>query len=88
MESERCASYSRALTNGGPLFTPIEGTLADGLAVPEVGYNAWETSRHLLDKLVSCFFLCFCFPFKQLIRTIGSRQRRMDSLSYFEVHRK
>ncbi|XP_066254983.1 L-threonine ammonia-lyase isoform X3 [Euwallacea similis] len=52
VESERCASYSKAITHGGPLFTPIEGTLADGLAVPEVGYNAWETSRDLLDKLV------------------------------------
>ncbi|ERL90907.1 hypothetical protein D910_08252 [Dendroctonus ponderosae] len=52
VESERCASYSQAMANGGPTFTPIEGTLADGLAVPEVGYNAWETSRNLLDKLV------------------------------------
>ncbi|KAL1501506.1 hypothetical protein ABEB36_006815 [Hypothenemus hampei] len=52
VESERCASYSQAMANGKPIYTPIEGTLADGLAVPEVGYNAWETSKDLVDKMI------------------------------------
>lgn len=52
VESERCASYSKAMENNGPVFTPIEGTLADGLAVPEVGFNAWETSRNHIDKMI------------------------------------
>ena len=35
-----------------PVPTAIEGTLADGLAVPMVGYNAWETAKSLIDKMV------------------------------------
>ncbi|XP_060525123.1 L-threonine ammonia-lyase isoform X2 [Cylas formicarius] len=52
VESERCASFSKAISNKAPIHIPIEGTLADGLAVPQVGYNSWETSKDLLDKLV------------------------------------
>lgn len=55
VEAEKCASYTNALANGKPLFTNNGGTLADGLAVPEIGYNAWETSHGLLDKIVSIF---------------------------------
>nr|CAI5868020.1 unnamed protein product [Callosobruchus analis] len=53
VESERCASYANAIKNGKPIATAIEGTLADGLAVPMIGYNAWETSKHLIDKMVT-----------------------------------
>ncbi|KAJ8964645.1 hypothetical protein NQ314_004725 [Rhamnusium bicolor] len=52
VESERCASYAKAVENQKPVLTTIEGTLADGLAVPMIGYNAWETSRNLVDKMV------------------------------------
>ncbi|KAJ8947278.1 hypothetical protein NQ318_014175 [Aromia moschata] len=52
VESERCASYTKAIENGKPILTTIEGTLADGLAVPMIGYNAWETSKTLVDKMV------------------------------------
>lgn len=52
VESERCASYANAVAHNGPVHTPIEGTLADGLAVPEAGFNAWATSKNLVDKLV------------------------------------
>ncbi|KAL3288306.1 hypothetical protein HHI36_002754 [Cryptolaemus montrouzieri] len=52
VESERCASFSKALECGEPTQTIIEGTLADGLAVPKVGYNAWATSRDSVDKMV------------------------------------
>lgn len=52
VESERCASFSKALAHDKPVYVPIEATLADGLAVPEVGYNAFETAKHLIDKMV------------------------------------
>ncbi|KAJ4439624.1 hypothetical protein ANN_07752 [Periplaneta americana] len=52
VESERCASFSRALHEGKPVYTPIESTLADGLAVPMVGYNAFATAAPLIDKMV------------------------------------
>ncbi|XP_063905384.1 L-threonine ammonia-lyase isoform X2 [Zophobas morio] len=52
VESERCASFSQAMEQEKPVPTAIEGTLADGLAVPMVGYNAWETAKSLIDKMV------------------------------------
>lgn len=52
VESERCASFSKALQENRPIYTKIEGTLADGLAVPQVGYNAWATCKDLIDKIV------------------------------------
>nr|CAD7461623.1 unnamed protein product [Timema tahoe] len=54
VESERCASFSKAVKAGMPVYTKIESTLADGLAVPMVGYNAFATAAPLIDKLVSC----------------------------------
>lgn len=38
---------------GKPAHVPIESTLADGLAVPIVGYNAFLTARPLIDKIVT-----------------------------------
>ena len=52
VESERCPSFNRARETGKPTFTRIQSTLADGLAVPMVGYNAFETANTLIDKLV------------------------------------
>lgn len=52
VESEKCASFSNAIKNGGPIFTPILSTLADGLAVPTAGYNAYATAAPLIDKMV------------------------------------
>lgn len=52
VESEKCQSFTKALENGGPIYTPIKSTLADGLAVPTVGYNAYATVLPLLDKMV------------------------------------
>lgn len=52
VESERCASFSKALEVGKPVYIDIQATLADGLAVPMVGYNAFETARNLVDKMV------------------------------------
>lgn len=52
MESERCPSFHLAREKDKPTFTPIQSTLADGLAVPMVGYNAFATANPLIDKLV------------------------------------
>lgn len=52
VESERCASYSKALDNGEPAMVDIQSTLADGLAVPMVGYNAFATAKSLVDKVI------------------------------------
>lgn len=34
------------------MYTPIQSTLADGLAVPMVGYNAFATADTLIDKMI------------------------------------
>ncbi|XP_012145060.2 L-threonine ammonia-lyase [Megachile rotundata] len=52
VESERCPSFYSARKADRPIHTPIESTLADGLAVPMVGYNAFATANPLIDKLV------------------------------------
>lgn len=52
VESEKCQSFTRALENGYPIHTPIQSTIADGLAVPTVGYNAYTTALPYLDKMV------------------------------------
>ncbi|XP_014277841.1 L-threonine ammonia-lyase [Halyomorpha halys] len=52
VESERCNSFTQALEAGKPVSIAIQSTLADGLAVPMVGYNAFETAAPLIDKMV------------------------------------
>lgn len=52
-ESEKCPSYKNAVENGKPIYTKSYPTLADGLAVPTVGVNAFESSKGLVDKCVS-----------------------------------
>ncbi|KAG7204002.1 hypothetical protein KM043_001866 [Ampulex compressa] len=52
VESERCPSFNAARKAERPVYTPIDSTLADGLAVPMVGYNAFATANPLIDKLV------------------------------------
>lgn len=52
VESEKCASFTRAMENKGPISTPIKNTLADGLAVPKVGVNAYATAVPLIDRMV------------------------------------
>lgn len=52
VESEKCPSFTKALEVGEPMHTKLEPTLADGLAVPMVGYNAFATVLPHLDKMV------------------------------------
>ncbi|XP_037777571.1 L-threonine ammonia-lyase-like isoform X2 [Penaeus monodon] len=53
VEAERCASFSAALKAGHPVYVKAESTLADGLAVPKVGVNAYATAAPLVDKVVT-----------------------------------
>lgn len=41
------------MENNKPTYTKSESTLADGLAVPTVGVNAFATVRNLVDKYVT-----------------------------------
>lgn len=55
VEPHFCASLTAALKAGKPVHADTKGTLADGLAVPTVGSNAFEVSRKHVDgvELVS-----------------------------------
>jgi threonine dehydratase len=53
VEPLRCPSYSAALAAGRPVRVPTQPTLADGLAVPEVGERAFSIARHHVDEVVS-----------------------------------
>lgn len=52
VESEMCPSFYKARKAGRPTYTPTGPTLAEGLAVPVVGYNAFATANPLIDKVV------------------------------------
>ncbi|GAU98520.1 hypothetical protein RvY_09654-2 [Ramazzottius varieornatus] len=52
VESERCPGFYQALKAGKPTYTSTSSTLADGLAVPVVGFNSFATAAPLIDKMV------------------------------------
>jgi threonine dehydratase len=52
VEPERCASFTAALKAGHPVTAAVAPTLADGLAVPQVGPHAFEVARHWVDEVV------------------------------------
>jgi threonine dehydratase len=49
VEAENVASFSAALEAGKPTKITMRPTLADGLAIPEVGANAFQIARSLVD---------------------------------------
>jgi threonine dehydratase len=53
VEPQRAASFSAAKQAGKPVMLQIQPTLADGLAVPEVGANAFQISKTRVDQLVT-----------------------------------
>jgi threonine dehydratase len=53
VEAEHTPSFFAALRHGGPIAVQNQPTLADGLAVPEVGANAFALARDLVDELVT-----------------------------------
>lgn len=50
VEPARAASFTAAQSAGRPVAVEVQPTLADGLAVPQVGRNAFAIARNLVDK--------------------------------------
>ncbi|MFM7259233.1 MAG: pyridoxal-phosphate dependent enzyme [bacterium] len=53
VEPTRAASFDEALRSGAPKRIAMDPTLADGLAVPEVGARAFALARNRVDRLVT-----------------------------------
>ncbi|HJX25228.1 MAG TPA: threonine ammonia-lyase [Chthoniobacterales bacterium] len=53
VEGENVASFSAALEAGKPTKIAIHPTLADGLAIPQVGSNAFEIAKSLVDLTIT-----------------------------------
>ena len=53
VEAENVASFSAALEAGKPTKITMQPTLADGLAIPQVGTNAFQIARGLVDLVVT-----------------------------------
>ncbi|MEP6602739.1 MAG: threonine ammonia-lyase [Spartobacteria bacterium] len=52
VEAENVASFSAALEAGKPTRIALHPTLADGLAIPQVGTNAFEIAKSHVDQTV------------------------------------
>jgi threonine dehydratase len=52
VETENTSSFSAALRAGRPVQCHLKSTLADGLAVPEVGAHAFEIAKNRVDSVV------------------------------------
>ena len=53
VEAENVASFSAALHAGQPAKIELSPTLADGLAIPQVGGNAFAIARDHVDKTIT-----------------------------------
>jgi threonine dehydratase len=53
VEAENVASFSAALEAGKPTKITMRPTLADGLAIPQVGTNAFQIARPLVDLTIT-----------------------------------
>jgi threonine dehydratase len=53
VEPVYASSLSAALAAGGPVHHPITPTLADGLAVPQVGSNAFKLIQQHVDEVIT-----------------------------------
>jgi threonine dehydratase len=53
VEAENVASFSTALEAGKPTKITMRPTLADGLAIPEVGANALQIAQPLVDLTIT-----------------------------------
>jgi threonine dehydratase len=50
VEPKHAASFTAAMQAGRPVKIEVKPTLADGLSVPQVGGNAFQLARGLVDK--------------------------------------
>ena len=53
VEAEKVASFSAALEAGKPTVIAMHPTLADGLSIPQVGSNAFQIAKPLVDLAVT-----------------------------------
>ena len=53
VEGENVASFSAAMKAGKPTSITMQPTLADGLAIPQVGANAFAVARDHVDQIVT-----------------------------------
>lgn len=53
VEPENAANYSAALKAGGPIKIAMRPTLADGLAVGQVGANAFAIARENVNRVIT-----------------------------------
>ncbi|MEN3369391.1 MAG: threonine dehydratase [Verrucomicrobiota bacterium] len=53
VEAEHVASFSAAMKAGKPVRIETQATLADGLAIAQVGKNAFATAAPLVDRTVT-----------------------------------
>jgi threonine dehydratase len=53
VEPARAASFRAAIAAGAPVRVRVTPTLADGLAVPTVGPNAFALARHRVSRVVT-----------------------------------
>src|SRR3954463_12532116 len=52
VEAENVSSFSTAMRAGKPIRIEMQPTLADGLAIAQVGANAFATAAPLIDRIV------------------------------------
>jgi threonine dehydratase len=53
VEAENVASFSAALREGKPTCLALQPTLADGLAIPQVGSNAFAVAERYVDRALT-----------------------------------
>src|SRR5205823_6848006 len=53
VEAENVASFSAAMEAGKPTRIALHSTLADGLAIPQVGPNAFAIAREHVDQTIT-----------------------------------
>ena len=53
VEAENVASFSAGIAAGKPTKITMHPTLADGLAIPQVGTNAFQIARPLVDLVIT-----------------------------------
>ena len=53
VEAENVASFSSAMKAGKPTRINLQPTLADGLAIPQVGANAFKIAREHVDQTMT-----------------------------------
>jgi threonine dehydratase len=53
VEPERAASFTAALAHGAPTLVPLSPTLADGLAVAQLGTVPFDIVKEVVDRVVT-----------------------------------